>query len=115
MLILEIKRTYNKETGELTEALNFLDGVKGTNTIGYEVDVEYTIYDDTGSECSEEYAVSTAGTYTVEYRFKDPKSGWITNTAKLQIEIVSASFETTSEISTENIENVKVEKSNGLR
>lgn len=111
----DIKRTYNEETGELTEALNLLDGVKGTNTIGYEVDVEYTIYDDTGSECSEEYAISTAGTYTVEYRFKDPKSGWITDTAKLQIEIVSASFETTSEISTENIENVKVEKSNGLR
>ncbi len=88
----EIKRTYGEGIGGLTEELNLLDGVKGTNTIGYDMDVEYSIYDEAGNECSEEDAVSTAGTYTVEYRFKDPKSGWIENTATLIIEVISEEF-----------------------
>lgn len=32
----DIKRTYNPDAGELTEELNLLDGVKGTNSIGYD-------------------------------------------------------------------------------
>ena len=88
----EIKRTYGEGIGRLTEELNLLDGVKGTNTIGYDMDVEYSIYDESGNEYSEEEAISTAGTYTVEYRFKDPKSGWIKNTATLEIEVISEEF-----------------------
>ncbi len=88
----EIKRTYGEGIGRLTEELNLLDGVKGTNTIKYDVDVEYSIYDEAGNEYSEEDAVSTAGTYKVEYRFKDPKSGWIKNTATLIIEVISEEF-----------------------
>ena len=72
--------------------LNLLDGVKGINTIGYDMDIEYSIYDESGNEYSEEEAISTAGKYTVEYRFKDPKSGWIKNTAKLEIEVITEEF-----------------------
>ena len=50
------------------------------------------IYDESGNEYSEEEAISTAGKYTVEYRFKDPKSGWIKNTAKLEIEVITEEF-----------------------
>ncbi len=50
------------------------------------------IYDESGNEYSEEEAISTAGEYTVEYRFKDPKSGWIKNTAKLEIEVITEEF-----------------------
>ena len=85
----EIKRTYGDGIGRLTEELNLLDGVKGINTIGYDMDIEYSIYDESGNEYSEEEAISTAGKYTVEYRFKDPKSGWIKNTAKLEIEVIT--------------------------
>lgn len=88
----EIKRTYGEGIGRLTEELNLLDGVKGTNTIGYDMDVEYSVYDESGNEYSEEEAISTAGKYTVEYRFKDPKSGWIKNTATLEIEVISEEF-----------------------
>ena len=36
----DIKRTYNRlmQVGRLTEELNLLDGVKGTNSIGYDTD-----------------------------------------------------------------------------
>ena len=88
----EIKRTYGDGIGRLTEELNLLDGVKGINTIGYDMDIEYSIYDESGNEYSEEEAISTAGKYTVEYRFKDPKSGWIKNTAKLEIEVITEEF-----------------------
>lgn len=88
----EIKRTYGDGIGRLTEELNLLDGVKGINTIGYDMDIEYSIYDESGNEYSEEEAISTAGEYTVEYRFKDPKSGWIKNTAKLEIEVITEEF-----------------------
>ena len=56
------------------------------------MDIEYSIYDESGNEYSEEEAISTAGKYTVEYRFKDPKSGWIKNTAKLEIEAITEEF-----------------------
>ncbi|MFR2510916.1 MAG: hypothetical protein ACLS9K_01200 [Lachnospira eligens] len=56
------------------------------------MDIEYSIYDESGNEYSEEEAISTAGKYTVEYRFKDPKSGWIKNTAKLEIEVITEEF-----------------------
>ena len=88
----EIRRTYGDGIGRLTEELNLLDGVKGINTIGYDMDIEYSIYDESGNEYSEEEAISTAGKYTVEYRFKDPKSGWIKNTAKLEIEVITEEF-----------------------
>ncbi len=89
----DIKRTYNQDTGELTEELDLLDGVKGTNSIGYDTDVEYSIYDDEGNEYSEADAISKAGVYTVEYRFKDPKSGWIKNTARLEITVIAETRE----------------------
>ena len=37
----EIKRTYGDGIGRLTEELNLLDGVKGINTIGYDMDIQY--------------------------------------------------------------------------
>ncbi len=97
-----IKRTYDKKIGELTEKLNLLDGVKGTNSIGYDMDVEYTIYDKAGEEYSEEEAVSTAGTYIVEYSFTDPKSGLIKNMAELQINVINTTTESTTEATTES-------------
>ena len=99
----DIKRTYNPDAGELTEELNLLDGVKGTNSIGYDTEVEYSIYDDEGNEYSEADAISRAGAYTVEYRFKDPKSGWIKNTARLEIIVMSGEKESTQQETKEEV------------
>ena len=99
----DIKRTYNPDAGELTEELNLLDGVKGTNSIGYDTEVEYSIYDDEGNEYSEADAISRAGVYTVEYRFKDPKSGWIKNTARLEIIVMSVEKESTQQETKEEV------------
>mgnify|MGYP001538162492 FL=1 len=99
----DIKRTYNPDAGELTEELNLLDGVKGTNSIGYDTEVEYSIYDDEGNEYSEADAISRAGAYTVEYRFKDPKSGWIKNTARLEIIVMSVEKESTQQETKEEV------------
>ena len=99
----DIKRTYNQDTGELTEELNLMDGVKGTNSIGYDTEVEYSIYDDEGNEYSEADAISRAGVYTVEYRFKDPKSGWIKNTARLEIEVIADAQKSTQKETKEEV------------
>ena len=56
------------------------------------MDVEYTFFDAAGMEYSEKDALSTEGKYTVRYSFKDPKSGWVYNTAELQIIVVSEEF-----------------------
>ena len=87
-----LKRYYGTGAGKLSEELNLLDGVKGTNSIGYDMDVEYTFFDAAGMEYSEKDALSTEGKYTVRYSFKDPKSGWIYNTAQLQIIVVTEEF-----------------------
>jgi len=74
-------KKFNKE-------LNLLEGVKGTNSIGYDAEVSYTFLNSENEAIPEEEALTTAGTYKVEYSFKDPKTGMITAEATLVIEEV---------------------------
>lgn len=89
-----ITRYLGHDSGKLNEGVDFMSGVKGVNSIGYEVDVDYDIIDFSGNSVDEEDALSQPGRYTVRYSFKDPKSGNITKDAVLNIVDVTAKLVT---------------------
>lgn len=89
-----ITRYLGHDSGKLNEGVDFMSGVKGVNSIGYEVDVDYDIIDSSGNSVDEEDALSQSGRYTVRYSFKDPKSGNITKDAVLNIVDVTAKLVT---------------------
>ena len=89
-----ITRYLGHDSGKLNEGVDFMSGVKGVNSIGYEVDVDYDIIDSSGNSVDEEDALSQPGGYTVRYSFKDPKSGNITKDAVLNIVDVTAKLVT---------------------
>lgn len=89
-----ITRYLGHDSGKLNEGVDFMSGVKGVNSIGYEVDVDYDIIDSSGNSVDEEDALSQPGRYTVRYSFKDPKSGNITKDAVLNIVDVTAKLVT---------------------
>lgn len=102
----EIKRTYGDGIGRLTEELNLLDGVKGINTIGYDMDIEYSIYDESGNEYSEEEAISTAGEYTVDEENGTQKqyTGYVYETGTVSVTGGSENVVTKFLIKDDNIE-----------
>lgn len=81
----EIVRYLGQTSHLLDKEINLMDGVKGTNSIGYDAPVSYTIVNSAGEEVSEEDAFSTPDTYKIKYSFKDPKSGMIREEATLKI------------------------------
>lgn len=85
-----ITRYLGHDSGKLNAEVDFMAGVKGVNSIGYEMDVDYDIIDSDGDYVDEEDALSQPGRYTVRYSFKDPKSGNITKDAVLNIVDVTA-------------------------
>lgn len=85
-----ITRYLGHDSEKLNEGVDFMSGVKGVNSIGYEMDVDYDIIDSSGNSVDEEDALSQPGRYTVRYSFKDPKSGNITKDAVLNIVDVTA-------------------------
>lgn len=89
-----ITRYLGHDSGKLNEGVDFMSGVKGVNSIGYEMDVDYDIIDSSGNSVDEEDALSQQGRYTVRYSFKDPKSGNITKDAVLNIVDVTAKLVT---------------------
>ena len=89
-----ITRYLGHDSGKLNEGVDFMSGVKGVNSIGYEMDVDYDIIDSSGNSVDEEDALSQPGRYTVRYSFKDPKSGNITKDAVLNIVDVTAKLVT---------------------
>lgn len=89
-----ITRYLGHDSEKLNEGVDFMSGVKGVNSIGYEVDVDYDIIDSSGNSVDEEDALSQPGRYTVRYSFKDPKSGNITKDAVLNIVDVTAKLVT---------------------
>lgn len=89
-----ITRYLGHDSGKLNEGVDFMSGVKGVNSIGYEMDVDYDIIDSSGNSVDEEDALSQSGRYTVRYSFKDPKSGNITKDAVLNIVDVTAKLVT---------------------
>lgn len=89
-----ITRYLGHDSGKLNAEVDFMAGVKGVNSIGYEMDVDYDIIDSDGDYVGEEYALSHSGRYTVRYSFKDPKSGDITKDAVLNIVDVTAKLVT---------------------
>lgn len=89
-----ITRYLGHDSGKLNEGVDFMSGVKGVNSIGYEVDVDYDIIDSSGNSVDEEDALSQPGRYTVRYSFKDPKYGNITKDAVLNIVDVTAKLVT---------------------
>lgn len=89
-----ITRYLGHDSGKLNEGVDFISGVKGVNSIGYEMDVDYDIIDSSGNSVDEEDALSQPGRYTVRYSFKDPKSGNITKDAVLNIVDVTAKLVT---------------------
>ncbi len=89
-----ITRYYGHDTGKINEGVDFMAGVKGTNSIGYSANVDYEIYDSSGNEIDEDDALDRPGKYTVRYSFKDPKSGKITNEATLNVIEVTAKLVT---------------------
>lgn len=89
-----ITRYLGHDSEELNEGVDFMSGVKGVNSIGYEMDVDYDIINSSGNSVDEEDALSQPGRYTVRYSFKDPKSGNITKDAVLNIVDVTAKLVT---------------------
>lgn len=89
-----ITRYLGHDSGKLNAEVDFMAGVKGVNSIGYEMDVDYDIIDSDGDYVDEEDALSQPGRYTVRYSFKDPKSGSITKDAVLNIVDVTAKLVT---------------------
>ena len=89
-----ITRYLGHDSEKLNEGVDFMSGVKGVNSIGYEVDVDYDIIDSSGNSVDEEDALSQPGRYTVRYSFKDPKFGNITKDAVLNIVDVTAKLVT---------------------
>lgn len=89
-----ITRYLGHDSGKLNEGVDFMSGVKGVNSIGYEMDVDYDIINSSGNSVDEEDALSQPGIYTVRYSFKDPKSGNITKDAVLNIVDVTAKLVT---------------------
>lgn len=89
-----ITRYLGHDSGKLNEGVDFMSGVKGVNSIGYEMDVDYDIINSSGNSVDEEDALSQPDRYTVRYSFKDPKSGNITKDAVLNIVDVTAKFVT---------------------
>lgn len=89
-----ITRYLGHDSGKLNEGVDFMSGVKGVNSIGYEMDVDYDIINSSGNSVDEEDALSQPGRYTVRYSFKDPKSGDITKDAVLNIVDVTAKLVT---------------------
>ena len=89
-----ITRYLGHDSGKLNEGVDFMSGVKGVNSIGYEMDVDYDIIDSSGNSVDEEDALSQPGRYTVRYSFKDPKSGDITKDAVFNIVDVTAKLVT---------------------
>lgn len=89
-----ITRYLGHNSGKLNEGVDFMSGVKGVNSIGYEMDVDYDIIDSSGNSVDEEDALSQPDRYTVRYSFKDPKSGNITKDAVLNIVDVTAKLVT---------------------
>lgn len=89
-----ITRYLGHDSGKLNEGVDFMSGVKGVNSIGYEMDVDYDIINSSGNSVDEEDALSQPGRYTVRYSFKDPKSGNITKDAVLNIVDVTAKLVT---------------------
>lgn len=95
---------YGYDSKKSESDIDFLDGVKGINSIGYEMDVDYEIINPDGDIVDEETALSTHGKYTVKYSFKDPKSGTITSEAALNV------IEVTAKLITSDI-NITLDKS----
>ena len=60
------------------DGYDFMAGVKGTNSLGYDAEVEYTITNSSGEEVEASSVSGMSGKYTVEYSFKDPRKGEIT-------------------------------------
>ena len=89
-----ITRYLGHDSGELNAPVDFMAGVKGVNSIGYEMDVDYDIIDSDGDYIDEDDALSHSGRYTVRYSFKDPKSGNITKDAVLNVVDVTAKLVT---------------------
>ena len=89
-----ITRYLGHDSGKLNEGVDFMSGVKGVNSIGYEMDVDYDIIDSSGNSVDEEDALSQPDRYTARYSFKDPKSGNITKDAVLNIVDVTAKLVT---------------------
>ena len=89
-----ITRYLGHDSEKLNEGVDFMSGVKGVNSIGYEMDVNYDIINSSGNSVDEEDALSQPGRYTVRYSFKDPKSGNITKDAVLNIVDVTAKLVT---------------------
>ena len=89
-----ITRYLGHDSEKLNEGVDFMSGVKGVNSIGYEMDVDYDIINSSGNSVDEEDALSRPGRYTVRYSFKDPKSGNITKDAVLNIVDVTAKLVT---------------------
>lgn len=85
---------YGHDSEKSESDIDFMAGVKGTNSIGYNMDVDYEIINSDGDTVDEESALSTPGTYTVRYSFKDPKSGMITSDAELKVVEVTAKLVT---------------------
>ena len=89
-----ITRYLGHDSEKLNEGVDFMSGVKGVNSIGYEMNVDYDIINSSGNSVDEEDALSQPGRYTVRHSFKDPKSGNITKDAVLNIVDVTAKLVT---------------------
>ena len=91
--------TLSSENKTITvgDEYDFMAGVKGTNSLGYDAEVEYTITNSSGEEVEASSVSGTAGKYTVEYSFKDPRKGEITKNMILTVVEKETQKETESE------------------
>ena len=75
----------NVTVTESEGAFDIWNGVKATNSIGYDEDLDYVIKNANGDEVSIEDANVTPGVYTIEYSFIDPKEGYTSRKVTLTV------------------------------
>lgn len=75
----------NVTVTESEGAFDIWNGVKATNAIGYDEDLDYVIKNANGDEVSIEDANVTPGVYTIEYSFIDPKEGYTSRKVTLTV------------------------------
>ena len=75
----------NVTVTESEGAFDIWNGVKATNSIGYDEDLDYVIKNANGDEVTIEDANVTPGVYTIEYSFIDPKEGYTSRKVTLTV------------------------------
>ena len=86
-------RYLGSHSGQLDSNFDFWTGVNGTNSIGYNVtDMDCQVFNSSGQVVSWMNVYYFPDVYTIKYSFKDPKSGIVSASSKLEVISVTETF-----------------------